>query len=56
MPSNAAGTAISAVSHTSLFSSKPVIKKAMTRTEMLVMIAKPIVARNCSLLSPRCER
>jgi hypothetical protein len=29
---------------------------AATRVEMLVIVAKPIVARNCSLLSPRCAR
>src|SRR5690606_32085611 len=56
IPSSTAGTTKSAVHHTAGSSSRPVTRNAVTRSEMLVMVAKPMVARNCSLLRPRWER
>jgi len=56
MPKSAAGTTASAARHTSGSSSSPVRRNAAARSEMLVSVAKPMVARNCSLVSPRCER
>jgi len=56
MPSSAAGTTASAAHHTCGSSSSPVTRNAAARSEMLVSVAKPMVARNCSLVSPRCER
>ena len=42
--------------HTLRSSRMPVARKAIVRSEMLVSVANPIVARYCSFARPRCDR
>src|SRR5262249_19569291 len=55
-PARPAGTIAIAHSHTCGSSRKPVTKNAIVRTEMLVSVARPSVARYCSFVRPRFER
>jgi len=49
MPASAAGTAAAATIHTCGSSSKPVMRKAITRSEMLVEVVRPSVRGTASL-------